>query len=105
LIGIIYLTAKSNLIGDAARIAARAAIDRTLTRLEHNENMNAVNLGICMVTRAPARKLSPKETRELEGKLPIADPATIEPGPFPPKDSVAFARLYRYLPSFASFEP
>lgn len=50
-------------------------------------------------------KLTPKEMRALEAKLPIADPETIDPGPFPKKDAVAFATLYRYLPSFVSFEP
>jgi hypothetical protein len=55
--------------------------------------------------RLEVPKLTPKEMRELEGKLPIADPSAIEAGPFPKSDAVAFAKLYRYLPSFASFEP
>ena len=55
--------------------------------------------------RIEVPKLTPKEMRELEGKLPIADPKTIAPGVFPQKDAVFFAKLYRYLPSFASFEP
>jgi hypothetical protein len=50
-------------------------------------------------------KLTPKEMRDLEGKLPVRDHAMIDPGLCPQKDVVAFAKLYRYLPSFASFEP
>jgi hypothetical protein len=55
--------------------------------------------------RIEVPKLTPREMRELESKLPTNDPATIDPGVMPPRDAVAFARLYRYLPSFASFEP
>ena len=50
-------------------------------------------------------KLTPKEMRLLETKLPILDPTTIEHAPMPRRDAIAFARLYRYLPAFGSFEP
>jgi hypothetical protein len=55
--------------------------------------------------RIEVPKLTPREMRELESRLPMNDPAAIDPGVMPQRDAVAFARLYRYLPSFASFEP
>jgi hypothetical protein len=50
-------------------------------------------------------KLTPKEMREIEKSLPTADIDTLECAPSPASDARAFARLYRYLPSFASFDP
>jgi hypothetical protein len=55
--------------------------------------------------RIEVPKLTPREMRMLEGRLPVGDPSTIDPRPMPPKDAVSFAKLYRYLPIFASFEP
>lgn len=49
-------------------------------------------------------KLTPKEMREIEKLLPSTDIETLICEPSPPSDAKAFARLYRYLPSFASFD-
>ena len=49
--------------------------------------------------------LTPREMRDLETRLPLAPGASIQPGCMPPSDASAYGRLYRYLPSFASFEP
>ncbi|MGO4480309.1 O-methyltransferase [Rhizobium sp. 2TAF27] len=49
-------------------------------------------------------KLTPKEMREIEKLLPTPDVETLICDPSPPSDAKAFARLYRYLPSFASFD-
>jgi len=49
-------------------------------------------------------KLTPKEMREIEKLLPTPDVDTLVCDPSPPSDAKAFARLYRYLPSFASFD-
>ena len=49
--------------------------------------------------------LTPKEMRDLETRLPLTPGTTIQPGCMPQSDASAYGRLYRYLPSFASFEP
>ncbi|MBW0366145.1 O-methyltransferase [Ensifer adhaerens] len=50
-------------------------------------------------------KLTPKEMREIEKLLPTENVDALECNPSPPSDARSFARLYRYLPSFASFDP
>lgn len=49
--------------------------------------------------------LTIKELRYLEKQLPIDDPAhLLLEGDIPQKEANAFARLYRYLPNFATLE-
>jgi hypothetical protein len=50
-------------------------------------------------------KLTPKEMRDLDTKLPIGEGQTLDAGCAPERDATAYGKLYRYLPSFASFEP
>jgi len=57
------------------------------------------------VLRIEVPKLTPREMRALEKFLPTANPSSITHKPMPEKDAVSFAELYRYLPSFSSFEP
>lgn len=49
-------------------------------------------------------KLTPKEMREIEARLPTGDVEALDIPPLPQKDVKAFARLYRYLPRMAFFE-
>ncbi|WP_156433229.1 O-methyltransferase [Sinorhizobium sp. GL28] len=60
-------------------------------------NENAVRIEI--------PKLTPKEMRAIEKLLPADSIATLACEPAPGRDARAFALLYRYLPSFASFDP
>lgn len=49
--------------------------------------------------------LTPREMRHLDRSLPCAEGAALDLGPIPESDGKSYARLYRYLPNFASFEP
>jgi hypothetical protein len=55
--------------------------------------------------RLEVPKLTPKEMREIERVLPHEDLETLQIDHLPASDVRAFASLYRYLPSFVSFEP
>ena len=48
--------------------------------------------------------LTPREMRHLDRSLPCHDFSELQLGPIPKSDGEAYARLYRYLPNFASFE-
>ena len=48
--------------------------------------------------------LTPHEMRHLDRSLPCEEEESIELGPIPESDSKSYAKLYRYLPNFASFE-
>lgn len=49
--------------------------------------------------------LTPNEMRHLDRSLPCPEGEDIELGPIPESDGKNYAKLYRYLPNFASFEP
>lgn len=50
-------------------------------------------------------KLTIKELRYLENQLPLADGHALQlDGDIPQRDANAFAKLYRYLPNFATLE-
>lgn len=55
--------------------------------------------------RLEVPKLTPKEMREIERVLPQENGNIVNVKPIPESDTRAFASLYRYLPSFVSFEP
>ena len=54
--------------------------------------------------RIKVPKLTPKEMRHLDTFLPGLLAAN-QLGPIPPADASHYARFYRYLPNYASFEP
>ncbi len=49
--------------------------------------------------------LTPREMRHLDRSLPRDGDKNLELGPIPESDGNNYAKLYRYLPNFASFEP
>lgn len=49
--------------------------------------------------------LTPREMRHLDRSLPCGVDAALDLGPIPESDGKNYARFYRYLPNFASFEP
>ena len=49
--------------------------------------------------------LTPREMRHLDKSLPSPDGTIADYGPVPEKDARNYAKLYRYLPNFAAFEP
>ncbi|ACL58818.1 O-methyltransferase [Methylobacterium nodulans] len=55
--------------------------------------------------RIEVPKLTPKEMRDIETRLPLVNGQDIDPGHAPLRDARQFATFYRYLPAFASFEP
>lgn len=48
--------------------------------------------------------LTPREMRHLDRSLPCRDMDDLGLGPIPESDGKNYAKLYRYLPNFASFE-
>ena len=48
--------------------------------------------------------LTPREMRHLDRSLPCQDSGQLDLGPIPEADGKHYAKLYRYLPNFASFE-
>lgn len=50
-------------------------------------------------------KLTPKEMREIERKLPFANPEDVGMDPVPQSEVRVFSEFYRYLPRMAAFEP
>ena len=48
--------------------------------------------------------LTPHEMRYLDRSLPLAEHDDIDFGPIPESEGKRYAKLYRYLPNFASFE-
>lgn len=48
--------------------------------------------------------LTPREMRHLDRSLPCPDGAEIDRGPIPQRETNHYAKLYRYLPNFASYE-
>ena len=48
--------------------------------------------------------LTPREMRHLDRSLPCNNFCELQLGPIPESDGKAYAKLYRYLPNFASFE-
>lgn len=57
------------------------------------------------VLRLEVPKITPKEMRDLETRLPIHDVELLDCGYVPPKDAKAYGKLYRYFPNFTTFEP
>lgn len=55
--------------------------------------------------RIEVPKLTPKEMRDIETRLPLVAGQQLDPGEAPLRDAKNFATFYRYLPTFASFEP
>ena len=55
--------------------------------------------------RIEVPKLTPREMRHLDRQLPCPNGETIEADFVPEKDAKNYAKFYRYLPNFASFEP
>jgi hypothetical protein len=49
--------------------------------------------------------LTPREMRHLDRSLPCPNGDALDLGPIPESDGKNYAKLYRYLPNFASFEP
>ena len=54
--------------------------------------------------RIKVPKLTPREMRHLDSLLPTL-PTRRQLDPIPPSEAENYARLYRYLPNFAAFEP
>ena len=52
----------------------------------------------------PTPKLTPREFRQLESQLPLADGTGLIMGHIPPAEADGFTRLYRYFPNFAVVE-
>lgn len=55
--------------------------------------------------RIEVPKLTPREMRHLDRKLPCPNGEAIEADFIPAKQAKNYAKFYRYLPNFASFEP
>ena len=49
--------------------------------------------------------LTPREMRHLDKSLPLSAGTTVNHGSIPEGDAKNYAKLYRYLPNFAAFEP
>ncbi len=49
--------------------------------------------------------LTPREMRHLDKSLPLLAGTTVNYGSIPVGDAKNYAKLYRYLPNFAAFEP
>lgn len=49
--------------------------------------------------------LTPREMRHLDRSLPCADLNDMDLESIPERDARHYAKLYRYLPNFVSFEP
>lgn len=49
--------------------------------------------------------LTPREMRHLDKSLPLSAGTTVNYGSIPEGDAKNYAKLYRYLPNFAAFEP
>ena len=54
--------------------------------------------------RVKVPMLTPREMRHLDRSLPCHDSGQLDLGPIPEADGKHYAKLYRYLPNFASFE-
>lgn len=48
--------------------------------------------------------LTPREMRHLDRSLPCPPGAALDRGPIPDEEARRYAKLYRYLPNFASYE-
>ncbi|WCT76315.1 O-methyltransferase [Novosphingobium humi] len=48
--------------------------------------------------------LTPREMRHLDKSLPCPEEAQIDRGPIPEREAKHYAKLYRYLPNFASYD-
>lgn len=64
--------------------------------LFYRDNNEAFRINVPMLT--------PREMRHLDRSLPCPDGAQIDRGPIPEREANWYAKLYRYLPNFASYE-
>lgn len=62
----------------------------------YREGSEALRINVPMLT--------PREMRYLDRSLPCPDGEVIDRGPIPERDANSYAKFYRYLPNFASYE-
>ena len=68
--------------------------------------MAAVIAGCGGKSEAPVGSpaVTPHEMRHLDRQLPASPTGSLNAAPIPQKEANRYAKFYRYLPNFASFE-